>query len=554
MYIIGISAFYHDSSVCLFRDNKLIFACEEEKFTGVKHDSRFPDNALNYIYKKYRLNSKNIQAVCYYEDPKLKYKRVIDNVKKNIIKSPIYSLKSLFKINGIKSQIHEKLSKISKNIFYSTHHEAHLYYSFYTSPFHESVCLSIDGVGEIDTLSLGIGNYKGIKYNTLATYPHSLGLYYTAMTSYLGFRPNEGEYKMMGLASYGNPNVYIDKVRKLIEYKNGSLKCNMDVFCWDRSNFIMFNEKLELLLGIPPRITKEPLTEVHQNLAAAVQRVYEEVLFNILKTVKIITENTNLSLGGGCAYNGTANGKIINESHFNKLWIPAAPSDAGSAIGAVIHYLVKNKSFCDKVSKNPFLGPSYNEDEIFNAIKSYKHKKFKSVEEIIKHIVQPLNDGKVVGWFQGHIEFGARALGNRSILANPTLDGMKDRINRVIKKREGFRPFAPMVIKDQQHKYFEMKDDVPYMNQVVKVKEEFKNILKAVTHVDGTARVQTVQNHTVIHNLLLEFEKISGYPILLNTSFNVKDKTMVLTPKDAIDTFFDTEMDILVIGNFILEK
>jgi carbamoyltransferase len=554
MYIIGISAFYHDSSVCLFKDNKLVFACEEEKFTGIKHDSSFPERALEYIHKEFKLTNKNIQAVCYYESPELKYKRVIDNIKTKWYKHPKYSIKSYFKIKNIKHEIDKRLKNISKNVFYSTHHEAHLYYSFYTSPFHESACLSIDGVGEIDTLSFGYGNYKGIQYKTLGTYPHSLGLYYTAMTSYLGFRPNEGEYKMMGLASYGNPDIYLDKVRELISYKNTSLRCNMDVFCWDRSDTMMFNEKLETLLGIPPRLTKEPLTEVHQNLAASVQKVYEEVFFDILKSLKFLTENTNLSLGGGCAYNGTANGKLIDQTQFNRLWIPPAPSDAGSAIGSVIHYLVNKRNFCDKISKNPFLGPSYDENEIYQEIKNHNYKKFKDVYEIINYVVNPLNEGKVVGWFQGHIEFGARALGNRSILANPTLDGMRDRINRVIKKREGFRPFAPMVTKDKQHKYFLMKDDVPYMNQVVKVKDEYCDILKAVTHVDGTARVQTVQNRTIIHDLLLEFEKISGYPILLNTSFNVKDKTMVLTPKDAIDTFFDTEMDILVIGNYILEK
>jgi carbamoyltransferase len=554
MYIIGISAFYHDSSVCLFRDNQLIFACEEEKFTGIKHDSSFPERALEYIHKKFKLTNKNIQAVCYYESPELKYKRVLDNIKTKWYKYPKYSVKSYFKIKNIKGKIDKKLKTISKNVFYSTHHESHLYYSFYTSPFHESACLSIDGVGEIDTLSFGYGNYKGIEYKTLGTYPHSLGLYYTAMTSYLGFKPNEGEYKMMGLASYGNPNIYLDKVKELISYKNTSLRCNMDVFCWDRSDTMMFNEKLETLLGIPPRLTNEPLTDVHQNLAASVQKVYEEVFFMILKSIKFLTENSNLSLGGGCAYNGTANGKIIDQTQFNRLWIPPAPSDAGSAIGSVIHYLVKKRNFCDKISRNPFLGPSYDDNEIYNEIKNYNYKKFKDIEEIINHIVKPLNEGSVVGWFQGHIEFGARALGNRSILANPTIDGMKDRINRVIKKREGFRPFAPMVTKDKQHKYFLMKDDVPYMNQVVKVKDNYRDILKAVTHVDGTARVQTVQNHTIINKLLLEFEKISGHPILLNTSFNVKDKTMVLTPKDAIDTFFDTEMDILVIGNYILEK
>lgn len=554
MYIIGISALYHDSSVCLFRDNQLIFACEEEKFTGIKHDNSFPEQALKYIYKHYRLNSKNVQAVCYYEDPKLKYKRVMDNIRPQWLKNPLYSLKSFLKIKKNIKEIDERLKKISPNVFYSTHHEAHLYYSFYTSPFDEATCLSIDGVGEIDTLSLGYGDYRGIKYEPLAEYPHSMGLFYSAMTSYLGFRPNEGEYKMMGLAPYGNYKVHIKEARKLMNFKDGKLTCNLDVFCWHKTDKIMFNEKLSELLLVPQRLPEEEITQEHKDLAASIQRVYEEVLFDIMKYVKKKTKNTNLCLGGGCAYNGTANGKIIDKTHFEHLWIPPAPSDAGSAIGAVVHYLVKERKVRSKITRNPFLGPQYYFDDIKKAISPYKHKRYESEKKLKEFIANKLNEGKVVGWYQGHIEFGSRALGNRSILANPTFPNMKDKINRVIKKREGFRPFAPMVIKDEQHTYFDMTDDVPYMNQVVKVKEEYKDKLPAVTHVDGSARVQTVYKHTMIYDLLVEFQKVSGYPILLNTSFNVKDKTMVLTPKDAIDTYFDTEMDILVIGNYVLYK
>ena len=554
MYIIGISAFYHDSSVCLFRDNQLIFACEEEKFSGIKHDSSFPVKTLDYIYKTYKINEKNLQAVCYYENPKLKYERVIENIKKNIFESPLFCLRSWMKIKSNMNEIESKLKKISPNVFYSTHHEAHHYYSFYTSNFEESTCLAVDGVGEIDTMSLGIGDYSGIKYNSLSEYPHSLGLFYTALTSYLGFKPNEGEYKMMGLASYGDKEKYLNDVRKLIQYKNGKLTCNMDVFCWDRSDKIMFNEKLSQLLPVSQRLPEEKITKEHQDLAASVQKVYEEILFSVLKTIGMITKNQNLCLSGGCAYNGTANGKIVSDSKFNSLWIPPAPSDAGSAIGAVVHYLVKEKKVRNKITKNPFLGPEYLYNDIIKAIKGSKYRFYKNEKHLREYIAKKIYEGKVVGWYQGHIEFGARALGNRSILANPTLPDMKDKINRVIKKREGFRPFAPMVIKDKQHEYFEMTEDVPYMNQVVQVKPKYVDILKAVTHVDGTARVQTVYKHTLIYDLLLEYEKISGLPILLNTSFNVKDKTMVLTPKDAIDTFYDTEMDLLVIGNYLIYK
>ena len=441
------------------------------------------------------------------------------------------------------------------NPFYSTHHESHQHYSHFTSYFNESTCLSVDGVGEIDTVSMGVADNNGIKYTSIAKYPHSIGLYYSALTSYLGFRPNEGEYKVMGLASYGDPKKYIKEVRNLISYKNGKLECNMNVFCWNTTDKIMFNEKLAEQLSVPQRLPEESLEQTHKDLAAAVQLRYEEILFDIIKSIKPLSKNTLLTLSGGCAYNGTANGKIIDKTFVTNLWIPAAPSDAGSAIGCVIHYLVKDrekKYF--KITRSPFLGPMYDNNSIRYAIGHYKYKLIADDMKLRTHIAEKLNEGKVVGWFQGHIEFGSRALGNRSILANPTFPDMKDRINKVIKKREGFRPFAPMVTKERQHDYFDMLTDVPYMNQVVKVKEQYRDKLPAVTHVDGSARVQTVYKNTPIHDLLTEFEKISGYPILLNTSFNVKDKTMVLTPKDAIDTFFDTDMDILVMGNYIMYK
>jgi len=554
MYIIGISAFYHDSSVCLFRDNHLIFACEEEKFTGIKHDSSFPENALAYIYKHYKITSKNLQVVCYYEDPKLKYNRVIENIKSQWLKNPMYSLKSYLKIKKNIIEVKKRLKEISPNVFYSTHHESHQYYSQYTSSFDESTCLSIDGVGEIDTIGIGVADYNGIKYSSLATYPHSLGLYYSAMTSYLGFRPNEGEYKVMGLAAYGDAKKYIKKVRELITYKNSKLECNMEIFCWNKTDKSMFNTKLPELLSLPQRLPEELLEQSHKDLAAAIQLRYEEILFDIIKSIKPITKSTNLTLSGGCAYNGTANGKIIDKTHFNHLWISPAPSDSGSAVGAVIHYLVKDRKIKSKITKNPFLGPLFDIHTIRVALGNNKYKSFDNDFKLRTYIAQKLNEGKIVGWFNGHIEFGARALGNRSILANPTVVDMKDKINNVIKKRENFRPFAPMVIKEKQHDYFEMVDDVPYMNQVVKVKKEYKDKLPAVTHIDGSARVQTVYKHTPVHDLLTEFEKLSGYPILLNTSFNIKDKTMVLTPKDAIDMFFETDMDILVLNKIVIYK
>ena len=554
MYIIGISAYYHDSSVCLFKNGQLIFACEEEKFTGIKHDSSFPYKTLQYITKYYKLTKDNVDSVCYYENPKLKLERVKNNIKPQLFTNPIYALKTYFNIKKNIKELNKELPKYSNNVFYSNHHESHLYYSFYTSNFENGICLSIDGVGEFDTMTLGLGDKTGISQISMAQYPHSIGLFYSAMTSFLGFKPNEGEYKVMGLAPYGNPDIYIDKVRTLINYKNSKLTCNMDIFTWNTSNSLMFNEKLIELLDLEPRIPESGIEPHYKDLAASVQKRYEEILFDVLKSISLINDNRNLTLGGGCAYNGTANGKIVKNSHFNNLWVPLAPSDAGSSIGACLHYLVKNNKLKNRVPKNPFLGPYFNDKTILNALKGLRYFKFNSNETLLRNVAKKLNEGKVIGWFQSRCEFGARALGNRSILANPTMGDMKDRINKKVKKREDFRPFAPMVIKDKQHIYFNVTDDVPYMNQIVQTKSDYIDKLPAVVHVDGSARIQTVYKNTMMYELLIQFEKLSGHPILLNTSFNVKDKTMVLTPKDAINTFLQTDIDLLVIDNYLIYK
>jgi len=377
------------------------------------------------------------------------------------------------------------------------------------------------------------------------------------MTSYLGFKPNEGEYKVMGLASYGSKSKYTKLVGSLVRFGAGRLNCDMDKFCWDRDDKLMFNHKLIEHLGILPRDSDEPITAEHEDLAYAVQQVYEDVFFAILNHISSQSKNTNLCLSGGCAYNGTANGKITKNTNYKKLWIPSAPSDAGSSIGACINYLIQtDDTFKGKVTRNPFLGPEYGYGKVVETINPFKVVKYNNEEELLSKVAEELHNERVVGWFYGSIEFGARALGNRSILASPLKAEMKDKINRVIKKREGFRPFAPMVLQDVQDKYFETNGDVPYMNQVVNVRTEYQKTLGAVTHVDGTARIQTIftTSNNRIYRLLRKYEKLSGYPILLNTSFNVKDKTMVLTPEDALETFYDTEMDVLVLGNYIVYK
>lgn len=540
MIIIGITAYYHDSSACLFIDNELVFACEEEKFSGIKHDSSFPHKTVDHIFKTYNLTKSDIDCVCYYEDPKLRLKR-----KKSYFKSLINVIKVRYNIH-----------KISKNVHYTPHHISHMTYSYLSSSFNDAVIVSVDGVGETTTVSIGKGENGKITQLKTIDYPNSFGLFYSAMTAFLGFKPNEGEYKVMGLASYGNPHFYRKKLRKLFDYWGGELKCNMEYFNWDRSSRTMFNEKLETFLGMETRLPVDPITQNHKNLAASVQEAYEMSFFYLLKESKRSFYSTNLCLGGGCAYNGRANGKIYNENIFKEIWIPPAPSDAGSSIGSCLDYITRILGQNVRVDNNPFLGPSYTENEIFSVIQETEGILYKKYTDrwLLKNVAKYLKSGLIVGWFQDRIEFGARALGNRSILANPTISTMKDDINKVIKKREGFRPFAPMVTFEDQSKYFNSSKYIPYMNQVVDVKKEYIDKLPAVTHIDGTARVQSVKQDNPIYYLLKEFEKLSEFPILLNTSFNVKDKTMVLTPKDAMDTFLDTKMDVLVMGAYVIYK
>lgn len=549
-YILGITAFYHDSSACLFKNNELVFACEEEKFTGIKHDSSFPKNVINYILKTYKIDSSKIEMVCYYEDPKLKIKRVKESSMKYLLKRPLFSLKNYYSFISNKRKLKEEIDKLGGNVFYSKHHDSHLYYSSYTSDFNKGFSLSIDGVGEYETSTYSMMGGESLNVKTISTYPHSVGLFYSAMTSFLGFKPNEGEYKVMGLSAYGSPKKYIEPLRELIKFVDGELICDMESFCWDRSDKVMFNYNLTKKLGLLPRTPDSEIMGSHKDLAAAVQLRYEEILFNIINYYS--NGETNLTLGGGCAYNGLANGKIYDNTDIKHIWIPPSPSDSGSSVGACINYIVNVKKKKPIIPKTPFLGPSFTINRENKYLYGISNAITVDDSTLYRLIAKQLKIGKVVGWFRDEIEFGSRALGNRSILADPTIPDMKDRINRLIKRREGFRPFAPMVTKERQNEFFEMVDDIPYMNQVVKVKKEYRDILVSVTHVDGTARVQTVYRDNQIFNLLREFENISSYPILLNTSFNIKDKTMVLSPKDALETFKNTNIDILVIQNTII--
>ncbi len=563
-YVLGISCGYHDSAAALIKDGKVLSACEEERFTGIKHDSSFPTNSIKWMLKEKNLTGDDISVVCFYESPSDKLDRIKKTSKRTFIQKLNFFDNSVEKnrkqYKEVERQIYKHTNKDIR-LVYGNHHLSHAAYGFYTSKFQDSAIVTVDGVGEWETTAIYFGNRHKIINLESINFPHSLGMLYSTFTAYLGFKPNEGEYKIMGLAPYGNPNIYEKEFKKLYKVdEKGLFKLNMKYFSYDYSETEMFTLDLPKLFQVPNRLPEEPLTQVHMDIAAGLQKLYEELFGKLLLLAYRLTKSKNIIIAGGCAYNGTANGKILQRSPFTKLHIPCAPSDAGSAIGAALHYYYTENQWTGHTdNSNPFLGPTYSKRQMKLALDSFdKDVYYEEVDEkkLIKQISKEITEGNVVGWFDGRIEFGARALGNRSILANPRDPQMKARVNRVIKKREGFRPFAPMVLKEYQTKYFKYKDDVPYMNQVVEVQDIYKKRLPAITHVDGSARIQTVYEDVTprIANLLKQLQKDNRYPIVLNTSFNLKDQTMVLDPSTAVETFLDCEMDTLVLGNFIVKK
>jgi carbamoyltransferase len=424
------------------------------------------------------------------------------------------------------------------------------------------MALSVDGVGESETM---LACYiKNNKFQTIESlqFPNSLGLVYSAFTSYLGFKPNEGEYKVMGLAPYGDGSKYEFVFDKLEKYERlGDLiNINQKYFTYQTSDNDMFNHKLMKLIGFPPRFKDEPIEQQHKDLAAALQEWYERTFYFIINRVNSNWSSENLVLSGGCAYNGTANGKIKKHTNVKNVWIPFAPSDAGSAIGACLwyyHQILGHPKVKGGDNQSPYLGPEFHTTDFANLIAELPEEtkvEYLYDGELIKKVAELIKEGNIVGWFQGRTEFGARALGNRSILGNPHLSDIRDRINKVVKKREMFRPFAPSVTHEDYQRYFKSEEDVPYMNQVVKVISETP--IPSVTHVDNSARIQTVkrENNPLYYDLLKEFEKLTGTPILLNTSFNLKDHTMTNDPEKALWTFNNCDMDYLVLGNYLINK
>ncbi len=565
MIQLGLSGFYHDSAACIVIDGKVIAAIEEEKLSGVKHDSSFPFRAIQWCLDYTQITIDEVDMVCWYEIPDLKY----DRVKKQIGKWSGFRYPKLWKKfkkrwNETEGDIKGILESIGYTgiITYTKHHLSHLAFSYYTSPFDKATCITIDGVGESDTIYIAQFDKNNFKEITSVKFPDSLGLVYSTITSYLGFKPNEGEYKVMGLAPYGNDTTY-ERVFSKITEAGGPydfLKVKQKYFTWQYSDVDMFNDKLIKLIGFPPRLPNEPIEPYHADLAASLQSWYESKLFFIINRFLKLSADNNLVLGGGCAYNGTANGKIKKATSVNNLWIPYAPSDAGSAIGACLYHYHQTLGY-PKVkggdNQSPYLGPEFSELDILTElgkVEGLNISIFNDETELLSLVAKLIHNGNVIGWFRGRTEFGARALGNRSILANPHLGNIGDRINKVVKKREEFRPFAPSVTYEDYQKYFISETDVPYMNQVVNVKKDAN--IPSVTHIDGSARLHTVkrEDNPLYYDLLREFEKLSGSPILLNTSLNINGETMVNTPEKAIWTLQNSDMDYLILGNYLISK
>lgn len=564
MKILGISAHYHDSAAALIQDGKGICAVEEERFSRIKHDNQFPFQAIEHCLKSNNLTISDIDYIVYYEKPLLKFERILET----FVHTYPFSIKPFLK--GIPEWLDYKIKieqtirnklQFKKQILFSTHHLSHASASFYPSPFKRSAILTIDGVGEYETTSLWMGEKNKIIPLKSIHFPHSLGLLYSTFTAFLGFKVNEDEYKLMGLAAYGKPT-YIEKVRKLIDIKtDGSFQLDMKFFSF-RQEFQMWNKKFEKLFGFP-RNAKDIITPRHKNIAASIQSVTEEVYFKILNHLYDITKSENVCLSGGVALNALANGKIYSKTPFKNVYIFGAAGDSGNAIGAgLLAYKLNkkpNNTSTKKTIETLYLGTSYTNTSIEKVLKTYqlKYEKNENEKTLLHKTATLLAKNKIIGWFQGRMEFGPRALGSRSILANPQPRFMKELVNK-IKIREQFRPFAGSILQNHVFDYLEVPKKnhwSPYMTFCFIVRSNKRSSLQAIVHKDNTCRIQTVnKKNGRYYRLISEFFKITKIPCVLNTSFNLKGEPIVENPQQAIEDFLKTKMDYLVIGDYIVSK
>jgi len=590
--ILGISAFYHDSAAALIKDGNIVAAAQEERFSRKKHDARYPFNAIDYILKDSNLKLSDIDHIVFFEKPFLKFERLLETYlafapkgfRSFSLSMPIWLREKLFQKNFLfeKLKQHDENFKDIDKIKFSEHHYSHAASAFFPSPFKEAIVLTLDGVGEWATTIVAIGKGNNLKMLKEIHFPHSLGLLYSAFTYYTGFKVNSGEYKVMGLAPYGKPKYKDLIIKKLIDLKNdGSFRLNMKYFSYT-TGLTMTNKKFSDLFGEPARNSKKDLlTQFHMDIASSIQAVTEEIVLRITKNLAEEYKVKNLCLAGGVALNCVANGKILKEKIFDNIWIQPAAGDAGGSLGAALAYWYREldkprNEFKDQM-KGSYLGPSFNANVIENQLNGLKAVfKRKNSKEIISITAKELSNSKTVGWFQGRMEFGPRALGGRSILADPRSEKMQKELNLKIKFRESFRPFAPSVLREDVSEWFDLDYDSPYMllvsevNKVkqVKMSDSDKNLfgidklnikrssIPAITHVDYSARIQTVHKETNprYYDLLMEFKKNTNCPVLVNTSFNVRGEPIVCSVKDAFNCFMGTNLDILVIEDFILFK
>tara|TARA_Y100001936_G_scaffold245037_1_gene286372 strand:- start:2785 stop:4488 length:1704 start_codon:yes stop_codon:yes gene_type:complete len=567
LYTLGISCYYHDSAAALLKNGDVIAAVEEERFSRKKFDDGFPKLAIDWCLKETQVKPNEIDIIAFYDKPILKFERLLDNylaVSPRGLSSFLDVIpKWIHKRLWIKNEIKKHLKGFTGEIIFPEHHISHSAYAFFTSPFNESAILNVDGVGEWTTTSFGIAQNNSIKLLNDIRWPHSLGLFYSAFTYFLGFKVNEGEYKLMGLSSYGKPKFYDEILSEIIDVKNdGSIHLNMKYFAFTYDK-VMTNEKFSNLFGIEPRMPSISPSQIHFDIGASAQKILEDVLLKMASHIHEKTKMKNLCLGGGVALNGVANYRLLKESPFENIHIPPSPGDAGSAIGcAQFAYYIHKKynriiemAHSKRIHKNIYLGPSFSDDDITKFLDTNKIEYEKlSRDALIEKTAKIISDGKVVGWFQGKMEWGPRALGNRSILADPRKSEMKDILNEKIKHRESFRPFAPSVLEEFTSDYFDIDIPSPYMLMVAKVKQPEK--IPAVTHVDGTARLQTVskESNSLYYDLINQFYKITGVPIIVNTSMNVMGEPIVNTPSHAYNMILKTDMDCLVLGNNLIDK
>ena len=591
--ILGISAFYHDSAAALVVNGKIVAAAQEERFSRKKHDARYPYNAIKYVLDEAGINLNQVNHIVFFEKPFLKFERLLETYLafapsgfgSFCMSMPIWLREKLFQ----KQFLFEKLKLNDKNfdnidkIYFSEHHYSHAASAFFPSPFKDAIVLTLDGVGEWATTTVAEGS--GNKLNLLKEihFPHSIGLLYSAFTYYTGFKINSGEYKVMGLAPYGEPKYKDVIMRELIDLKNdGSFKLNMKYFNY-ATGLTMTNQKFSNLFKNPVRDPKKDLlTQFHMDIAASIQSVTEEIILKLTKSISKEFDSRNLCLAGGVALNCVANGKILKEKIFDNLWIQPAAGDAGGALGAALAFWFKELNNPREVNlkdamMGSYIGPSFSEELIEKKLKLLNANFQKlSEENLINIVAKELNNEKTVGWFQGRMEFGPRALGSRSIIADPRSDKMQKELNLKIKFRESFRPFAPSVLREDLKDWFEIDYDSPYMLLVANVKKDVqipmsekskklfgieklnikRSSIPAVTHVDYSSRIQTVHKDTnpKYHKLLSQFKINTGCPILVNTSFNVRGEPIVCTIEDAFRCFMGTNLDILVCENFILYK